>query len=333
MIEGSNMPQQRSWVATVLAWLLLLGIVGLTTISLLTSRYGWKIYLEIFSHFQLQYFILSFLGLIALALTRCPRPFLLGLLCTALLGTQLATWYWPPRFILSRGNSNFRILIANVNTQNQQYEEVFTFARETNPDLALFMEVDETWVNQLNRLSSELPYSSHRANPYNLGLALYSRYVLGNTQLQFFGDDGNPSITGNITVNGKTYAFVGTHPLPPAKFSFFHARNRQLDQIGQYLQTIEKPQILMGDLNLTMWSPYYKRLIGQTGLKNARKGFGILPSWPTQGTYSQMPDWAPLLFSIPIDHCLLTPDIEVVNVRVGPNLGSDHRPVMIDLRL
>jgi endonuclease/exonuclease/phosphatase (EEP) superfamily protein YafD len=37
------------------------------------------------------------------------------------------------------------------------------------------------------------------------------------------------------------------------------------------------------------------------------------------------------LLSIPIDHCLISPDIKVVNIRTGPNVGSDHRPLITDL--
>lgn len=34
---------------------------------------------------------------------------------------------------------------------------------------------------------------------------------------------------------------------------------------------------------------------------------------------------------IPIDHFLLSPDVKVVSREVGPEVGSDHRPVTIDV--
>jgi len=327
------MAQRKSGLVSLLAWLIVLGMVGLVAIALISTRYGWPIYLELLSHFQLQYFVGGAIGLAIVAWTRRRLPLLLGLLCVATLGSQIVPWYLPPKFLGGASGGNFRIFIANINTQNQQYAEVLALAQQENPDLALFMEVDEIWVDQLNALLPELPYSSGQANPFNLGIILYSRYPLQNTQLTFLGEDSTPSLTGQVEVNDQSIGVVGTHPRPPVRPDIFHSRNRQLDLVGQYVQAQTAPLIVIGDLNITMWSPYYKRLMRNTGLRNARDGFGLLPSWPTSSTYQRIPDWAPLLFSIPIDHCLLSPDLTVADVRVGPNIGSDHRPVIVDLQL
>jgi endonuclease/exonuclease/phosphatase (EEP) superfamily protein YafD len=79
--------------------------------------------------------------------------------------------------------------------------------------------------------------------------------------------------------------------------------------------------IIAGDLNLSPWSPYYARLVRETGLADIRKGFGLLPTWPTH--------LRPMM--IPIDHCLVSPDISVSRVRTGEHIGSDHLPLIVDL--
>lgn len=327
------MAKPSSCINGIVAGFLLFGIFLLTAISFVTGRFGWPLYLEIFSHFQLQYFVLSAIALVLIGLTRYKVAFLVGLVCTAAIGTQIVSWYLPPKFLIPGGDSNLRVLISNINTQNQQFEEVLAFARQENPDLALFMEVDDTWKNRLDELKSQLPYSSGETSPYNFGILLYSRYPFNAVQQIDFSEDSTPSVVANVTVNNQDIAVVGTHPVPPLRSEYFHFRNRQLDQMAQYLKTVEDTKLVMGDFNITMWSPYYKRMMRHTGLKNARKGFGLRPSWPTKGTYTFLPSWAALLFSIPIDHCLVSPDVTVTNIRVGPNVGSDHRPVVVDLRL
>jgi endonuclease/exonuclease/phosphatase family metal-dependent hydrolase len=97
---------------------------------------------------------------------------------------------------------------------------------------------------------------------------------------------------------------------------------------------VNNPVVIAGDLNITMWSPYYKRFISKTGLRNARQGFGILPSWPVKTTYphySKIPPFMSWLISIPIDHCLISPELKVSKIRTGANVNSDHLPLIIDL--
>jgi endonuclease/exonuclease/phosphatase family metal-dependent hydrolase len=81
--------------------------------------------------------------------------------------------------------------------------------------------------------------------------------------------------------------------------------------------------IVMGDLNMSMWSPYYRKFIDRAKLRNTRQGFGIQPSWPTN---------LPLL-QIPIDHCSITSKLKVSNNRIGKDIGSDHYPLIVDLVL
>jgi endonuclease/exonuclease/phosphatase (EEP) superfamily protein YafD len=116
---------------------------------------------------------------------------------------------------------------------------------------------------------------------------------------------------------------VTVHPRPPLRPHHFRHRNVQLRDAASVVQALPAPKILVGDLNTSLWSPYYAQVIRQTGLYNARQGFGLAPTWPTF-----MP-W-PFL-RIPIDHCLVSPDIRVLTMRTGRNIGSDHLPLIVEL--
>jgi endonuclease/exonuclease/phosphatase (EEP) superfamily protein YafD len=84
------------------------------------------------------------------------------------------------------------------------------------------------------------------------------------------------------------------------------------------------PLIIAGDFNMTPWSYRLQRLLAATGL---RRHATFLVSWPTDGQF-RLPTPAFL-----IDHVLTTPDIKSVAIRIGPELGSDHLPVIAVLRL
>jgi endonuclease/exonuclease/phosphatase (EEP) superfamily protein YafD len=91
------------------------------------------------------------------------------------------------------------------------------------------------------------------------------------------------------------------------------------------LRGLPAPKICVGDLNITPWSPYYRDFVERTNLADVGKGFGILPSWPTF-----------LLFKwlmLPLDHCLVSDDIRVADVKTGESNGSDHLPLIVELEL
>jgi endonuclease/exonuclease/phosphatase (EEP) superfamily protein YafD len=195
------------------------------------------------------------------------------------------------------------------------------------------MEIDDVWVKQFQALTDILPYSFKKPNPYNLGIGIYSKLPLDNLSINFFGTPNNPSLVGNLSINGQDFSLIATHPLPPIRQDYFHSRNKQFDEISEYVQELKTPTIVVGDLNITMWSSYYKRFIQKTGLQNARKGFGILPTWPIKPTFSPIPSILSPFLWIPIDHCLVSPEIKVANIRTGENVDSDHLPLIADLMI
>lgn len=332
---ATKQSSSASWINWLTAWLILGLIAVITFWAILTSYYGWKIYLELFAHFQLQYFVISLFFLGILSLLRVKTPIYMGIFLCTILSLQILPWYIPANWFSAKSQADLRILITNINTQNRNYDKVLNLVRSEQPDLAIFMEVDEVWQKQLNQLNDFLPYSSGQTNPYNLGLLVYSNQAFQAVRTEFFGTEKNTSVIAQLVLKDKPFTLLATHPLPPVKPSFFHSRNRQLDLITQYLATVNQPIILAGDLNMTMWSPYYRRLSSKTNLKNTRKGFGILPTWPTKGTYKQKLKgwfWLTYLFTIPIDHCLVSNDFKTTNIHTGGKTGSDHKPLIVDLK-
>jgi endonuclease/exonuclease/phosphatase (EEP) superfamily protein YafD len=78
--------------------------------------------------------------------------------------------------------------------------------------------------------------------------------------------------------------------------------------------------IFCGDLNMTSCSIAFKRLLERGDLYDTRQGFGVQPTWST---------WMPLLL-VSLDHIWVSGNIRVHSYRVGPRVGSDHRPVVLE---
>ena len=88
----------------------------------------------------------------------------------------------------------------------------------------------------------------------------------------------------------------------------------------------EKPNllpdvVLLGDLNTTPWSYFYRQYLETLGLKDA-KAHHYLPTWPT---------YIPVFF-LPIDHVLVSPKVQTLSQRLAGFNGSDHFPVEVVLQ-
>ena len=81
--------------------------------------------------------------------------------------------------------------------------------------------------------------------------------------------------------------------------------------------------VAIGDFNSTPWSGRFRKFLHQTHLRNSQRGFGLQPTW-----HAILPP--PLM--IAIDHCLHSQSITTFNRATGPNIGSDHLPIFVELR-
>ena len=305
---------------------LIIAIAGCTLFSLAGYFGRWHILLELTSHFRLQYLIVS-IGLIIglLLLGRHGKIWLaISAFCIVINLAEILPWYFPiAEDHQDIAGQNLRVLASNVYYKNQDYSRVISLVREEQPDLAVFAEINDDWLAALDQLKDILPYSLSPPESRNFGVALYSKLPLENSVFQEFTVRGRPNIVAQVAVGNKKVTVVGIHTVAPMSFGLVKARNKQLLKMSHYLQTITTPKIVFGDLNITMWSPYYKDFVATTGMRNARAGFGVQPTW-----YMKLP-----IFYIPIDHCLVSPDIRVQNSRVGDPVGSDHLPIIVDLAI
>jgi endonuclease/exonuclease/phosphatase (EEP) superfamily protein YafD len=181
-------PPSRSKRVGWFALMTLLAMVLITVIGLGTSRYGWPLYLELLSHFQRQYFALCVLGLVAIAWLRDRIRCAISLACVAALASQILPWYLPSHLATPALTENFRILIVNIRYNNPTYAPLLAFAQQEQPDLALFIEVNQSWREALHRLQSDLPYVFEEDDD----MVLYSRQPFSDIRVRNLSPEAAP---------------------------------------------------------------------------------------------------------------------------------------------
>ncbi|WP_305043252.1 endonuclease/exonuclease/phosphatase family protein [Geoalkalibacter sp.] len=86
----------------------------------------------------------------------------------------------------------------------------------------------------------------------------------------------------------------------------------------------EENKIIAGDFNLTVDSPIYRRIWSSYANAFGRSGFGY--------GYTKFTKINRFRYSARIDHILSTPGVKPVRAWVGPDLGSDHYPLIAEFR-
>lgn len=305
----------------ILKWFMLAAIVN--ALLSITGYLGeFNLVFELTSHFKLQYLLGGISILLFFALVRSKKIWLLvSAFCIIINLAEIVPWYFPaPAFAGANPGQNLRILHSNVLTNNRRYSDVISLVKAEQPDIAVFVEVSRVWAKELAVLSEMFPYSSKLQESERFGSAIYSKLPLENASIKAFSKQ-RKSLFANVKFQGKIISLILVHPTVPVKQQSFIDRNQQLAGIGEYAAQVKNPLIVLGDFNTTMWSPFYKNMVKAGNLRNARSGFGILPTWPT---------FMPLAY-IPIDHFLVSKEIGVLKIRTGRNVGSDHLPLITDL--
>jgi endonuclease/exonuclease/phosphatase (EEP) superfamily protein YafD len=213
------------------------------------------------------------------------------------------------------------LLLSNVYARNSRHSALVDLVRQEKPDLVFVQEVTRQWADALERLRGEYPHGVILEG----GVASLSRQSLLKAGDAGTGDYNGPGAEIQLNAGARILHIINVHTPAPLDRQSLKLRNEHLDVIADRMNNLPSPKILIGDLNVTLWSPYYRRLIVQTGLINAREGFGVLPTWPTYYRSSAL--------MIPIDHCLVSEDIRVINIRTGRHIGSDHLPLIVDIEI
>ena len=337
------------WLPILLsAFLLLFSLLGYL------GRYVW--FCDLFSHFKVQYFltaiacgvILIFCALFAMkkqthnqknSETEKSNKFTFPLDKKALLLfaafsfavalinlleiTPLMFYHPTPEFKFNN-STKIRLMQVNVNTANTRYQDVEKYILGQDPDILLLEEVNSKWLFNLNQIQEKYPYKILYPQDDNFGIAMFAKIKPSYSKINHFGDYALPFIQAKFKICKDSITIFGIHTIPPIGKTRWQERNSMLQDMGNWVKQQQgHPTILLGDLNITPYSFFFKKLQQDGNLRNSQCGFGIQPSWPNQ--------LFPLL--IPIDHCLVTKDIEVSNRFIGPNVGSDHFPLVIDIKV
>jgi endonuclease/exonuclease/phosphatase (EEP) superfamily protein YafD len=189
-------------------------------------------------------------------------------------------------------------------------------ARDYRADLVAVNEAPDISREDIAALFRDLPLQHKATNaPDGAELTEPMLFAVRATdigQIATMPYGGRAILRFQLATGDRPIRIVITHPEAPGNPGDMAKRDLLLSHIGDGLDET-RPFIVLGDLNVTPWG----------------RAFGLVPGQRAgdprfDGTF---PSFAGPL-GIPIDHMMFGGGLMLTDFRIGPDIGSHHRPLL-----
>ncbi len=277
--------------------------------------------LELFAHWQWLYIIV---GAFCLFLLFIVRRAWWPVIPAAVLGSS----FFMQSATLERGTepagaeSVLTVGTTNLNFGTRDFSALTRWLLSADaPDVVFLQEFTAQAQTALQNpgISSQYPHRLEVPQQDQFGLAVLSRHALADMEkLEPQDMRETLRLRARLAWNGKTVHLSALHPMPPVDAAYARIRDQTLFQEAAHLSQAGGLALIVGDFNATPWT----RGLFDIDSKMARaSGFS--------GTWPNMFGWLSVL---PLDHVLASREWQVLGSGFGPDVGSDHRPVVVRLR-
>lgn len=329
--------------SSALLWLARITLVFLVVASLLPLvRTGyWVVRLCDFPRLQLMALLLVPL-VAALAHAWVTRSFryehgiligaVLAIACFEATYTLPFTPLWPTEVAATTEPVNLRLMVANIEYENDRYDEVAQAIERQDPDVLLLIEFDDKWSEALQPLRKNYQHHIEVVRGEGLGLAMWSKLPVESEEVKYLVTERRPSIFAKLKLaDGTLCELVGVHPTPPGLSDSTdggrrdsRVRDAELVLVAKQVQAqSDTPWVVTGDFNDVAWSHTTRLFKRLSGLRDPRVGRKMLNTFHA--------DYPP--FRYPIDHVFLSEGSTVGIFERVRLPGSDHFGIVAEFHV
>lgn len=337
-LTGCWLPLQR--YLTSANWWIRFTSIGLLACIASGTLLGRFYFFELFSHFQMQYWYLL-AGLILLIAGRNQdryyklkqTGFVVPSLVLLWISPSTDGFQWLPGSYarpLFPARGDVRIYHANVLIDRSEYKTTVASLRRERPDLYVLQEMTPASIRLVTgQLRTEFPHWFACWSKKTCWTLVGSRTPVRTDRALA---KARQIIAVTTQVRGRTMSLITVHPRVPLLPSWFRQRNAQLAEVTRRTRYNPLPTVLIGDFNISVFSPIYTDLFRPPLNKVSTGRSGLLESGRRRLTQPTWPDFLPAFLMIPIDHAFVNNGFSFDQFRPFSQSGSDHRAVVADLR-
>lgn len=303
----------------------LITFIALLSVSalLLGSMGGWYWPFDLFAHFRVHSTFALLVCAIALLSLRDFRGGVIAILAAVLGALPLVDYLVPSREPLELESSgSLRVLSLNAWFRNDDPNRLVEYLETSGADVIVLQELSEDEARALHARLKVYPYAFVEGASAS-DAVLLSRWPISASDVVPLVSDGVGVIRATIDWQGKSFTLIGAHLHWPIGPRSAERRNSELAGLALLAQSQHEPLVILGDFNITPWSPHFETFLQVSGLRDCARGNGLDPTWPSQF----------ILAGIRIDHCFMSSHWRALDAHTGPHVGSDHRPMIVELEL
>ncbi|HKK23113.1 MAG TPA: endonuclease/exonuclease/phosphatase family protein [Pseudohaliea sp.] len=228
-----------------------------------------------------------------------------------------------PRFATAEASpTDLTAAVLNLDWRNPDLGAAEAWLRQLQADLVVLPEYTPAAARHLAGLADVYPYRLEEAREGAWGIALLSRHPIASGRVIRPAGIDSPALDAVLNTGDRQLRVLGVHPRSPISAGYTAERNAQLAAVADLVRESHGATLVCGDFNDTPFSPSFRAFTGRAGMANAAAGQGYPATFPA--------GWLPVW--IPIDHCVYRGGLVPVRVQSGPDVGSDHYPLVAEFR-
>jgi endonuclease/exonuclease/phosphatase (EEP) superfamily protein YafD len=215
-----------------------------------------------------------------------------------------------------------KLIAFNIRKTNKHTAQAAKWILIQSPDIVLLFEADLEGATLTRLLRPNYPFQYDCRGDGRCSTIVLSRRPATMVNYHATGDTENrkslSSLTAKFQVSGSAVSITAVHLPRPWPLGDPYPLASQLPD---FTDIFDGHRIIAGDFNNPPWTFAMQNLAHDMQLRLAS---GVARTWPVM---SYIP---PVL---PLDQLYLGKCMRVWSAKVGPELGSDHRPIVAELRI
>lgn len=310
---------------TLLAWSVVIGLLVVAALRIVA--HDATLLLICINSFTLYIYLPAYLAL-AWALHR--RNWWLAVASLVVIACHLS-WILPDfrpaatrtAQLAGKPAATLRVFYVNANRYNQSHDELLEEVAAADPDIVVFAEFWIPWQSAMLKspVMEAFPYGTDLKSWTRGDVIVRARVPIDNLKANWAA--GRVYIQFSVTRDNRTLHFLALHSPRPMQLIGHDYRSYWHDVLPAIARQ-PRPLVVVGDFNSTQYSRIYEQ-VTELGLRSVHEllGRGYVATWPNGRR------WVP---PIRIDHAFISQGVECKDCQEGVGTGSDHRPLVLNLR-